>query len=180
MKDRPLLSSVLLSIHSPLEIAAIHLAERRMALAVGLPAASVDEIFAATTASRERAHELADELLAHMAAQEPVPSLPCGELAAAHRARLAALATEAFNFMARHPGCVRRGARPRYSAPYRQFVIELQQRHSDVTAAELAAAIRLPLSTLEAWMRRARAACDASAAPHADEPRAAAAGATPT
>lgn len=175
-----MLSSDLLSIHSTLEIAAIHLAERRMAMALGLPAASVDEIFAATTVSRERAHELADELLAHMAGQEQVPSLPRGELAAAHRARLAALATEAFNFMARHPGCVRRGARPRYSAPYRQFVIELQQGHADVTAAEFAAAIRLPLSTLEAWMRRARAACDASAARHADEPRAATAGATPT
>lgn len=180
MKDRPLLNTELLSIHSPLEIAAIHLAERRMAMALGLPAASVDEIFAATTASRERAHELADEILAHMAAQELVPSLPGDELAAAHRARLAALATEAFNFMAHHPGCVRRGARPRYSAAYRQFVIELQQRHADVTAAELAAAIRLPLSTLESWMRRAGAACDASAAPHADELRAAAAGATPT
>jgi hypothetical protein len=179
MTDRPLLSSDLLSIHSPLEIAAIQLAERRMAMAVGLPAASVDEIFAATAASRERAHELADELLAHMAAQDPVLSLPCGELAAAHRARLAALATEAFDFMAQHAGCVRRGARPRYSAPYRQFVIELQQRHADVTAAELAAAIRLPLSTLEAWMRRAPSACDASAAPHAGEPRAAAAGAIP-
>jgi protein-disulfide isomerase-like protein with CxxC motif len=178
----PLLSSDLRSILSPLAIAAMQLAERRMALAVGLPAASVDEIFAATTASRERAHEYADEILAHLAAQEPVPSLPCGELAAARRARLAALATAAFDFRVQHPGCVRRGARPRYSAPYRQFVIELQQRHADLTAAEFAAAIRLPLSTLEAWMHRARAACAACAAcaaPHADEPHAGAAGAIP-
>jgi hypothetical protein len=152
-----------------------------MAVAVGLPWASVDEILAATNASRAEADEIADEILTHLSTLQPVPSSPCIEPAVTHRARLAALMGEAFDFITWHPGCcAQRGGRPRYSACYRQFVIELRQRHTDVTAAEFAAAIRLPLSTLEAWMRRARAACDASAAPHADEPRAAAADATQT
>ena len=171
----PALSSLL----TPFELAGMQLAERRMAVAQGLPCASVDEILAPMTTRREEVHEYADEILAHMAGQEPVSSLSGGESAAAHRARLAALAVEAFDFTTGHAGCrVQRGGRPRYSAYYRQFVIELRQRHADVTAAEVATAIRLPLSTLEAWMQRARAAGEASVAPDPGEPRAATAEAT--
>lgn len=165
----PALSSLL----TPFEFAGVQLAERRMAVAQGLPYASVDEILAPTIARSEEAHEYADEILAHLAGQEPVSSLAGGESAAAHRGRLAALAVEAFDFWTAHRGCrVQRGGRPRYAACYRQFVIELRQRHTDVAAAEFATAIRLPLSTLDAWMQRARAAGAASSAPDYGGPRA--------
>src|SRR5262245_26482362 len=164
----------------PLVMAGVELAARRAAVARGLRWASVDELLVETNADREQADALADKILGHLATLESSPRPACVE-PAAQPARLAELLTEALEFVMRHPGWVRRrarGERARYSAPFRQFVVELRLSNLDVPATEFAATLRLPLSTLEAWMIRTRLVIDTNGAPPADEPRAVAIDAT--
>jgi hypothetical protein len=53
-----------------------------------------------------------------------------------------------------HPGCLQVGEqRARYADVYRHFVLALRERHADVTAADFAGAIALPLGTLQDWLR---------------------------
>lgn len=137
--------------------AGLLLAAREIAISRGLPWSSVDEIFAATNANRASAHELADALMARLAALKPSPSPPRGEPDAARESHLVAIARAAIRFVVRHPNCARNSDR------YRRFVIELRKRYADVTTSEFADAIMLPLGTLEDWMQGTRLATAASA-----------------
>jgi len=128
------------------------LAMREQAVAHGLLWPSVDEILAATSASRADAYEIADAILAALPALEQALSQPGSEPAVAHGVRISALVHEALGFVMRHPGCAQSSAPARYTAGYRRFVIALRKRYADIPASEFADVIALPLGTLEGWM----------------------------
>ncbi len=55
-----------------------------------------------------------------------------------------------------HPGCVHGGPeRNRYSDKYRRFVLDLRTRHGEIPLSAFAAAIHVPLGTLEDWLTNA-------------------------
>jgi hypothetical protein len=88
-----------------------------------------------------------------------------------HGADLLGLTVEMIRFITRNPGCAQvSGTRERYTDGFRQFVLELGWRYSDVTIAEFAAAIDLPLDTVEDWLRGGRRDVDTSTAPRTNEP----------
>jgi len=144
------------------------LALRQQAVANGLLWPSVDEIFAATSASREDAYEIADAIIAALPALEQALSEP----AVAHGVRINALVHEALGFVMRHPGCAQSSAPARYTAGYRRFVLALRKRYTDIPASEFADVLALPLDTLEGWMRGGCGAVEPGAAPNPDEPHA--------
>jgi hypothetical protein len=157
---------------TPVETAGWLLALLPQAVANGLPWPTVDEILAATNASREDAYEIADAIIAALPALEQSLSQPGSEPAVARGVRINALAHEALRFAMRHPGCAQRNAHGRHSALYRRFVIELRMRYADVPASEFTEMLALPLSTLEGWMRGVRPVAEVGAAPNPDEPHA--------
>jgi hypothetical protein len=129
------------------------LVARRWKEAYGLPQSSVEQILAATGASRESALEIEAALAAALEALEQALSPGDRAPGVDDRGRIAALTHEAICFMMQNPACTRRTARGRHAAVYRQFVIELRARYADVAASAFAEALHVPVSTLDAWMR---------------------------
>lgn len=148
------------------------LALREHAVANGLLWPSVEEIFAATNASRQDAYEIADAIIAALPALEQAPSQPASEPAVAHGVRISALIHEALGFVMQHPDCAQSSAPARYTAGYRRFVLALRTRYADLPASEFADVIALPLDTLEGWMAGGFGEVDAGLAPNPDEPHA--------
>jgi hypothetical protein len=145
---------------------------RPQAVANDLTWPSVDEIFAATSANREDAYEIADAILAALPALEQSPSQPASEPAVAHGVRISALLHEALGFVMQHPGCAQSSAPARYTAGYRRFVLALRTRYADLPASEFADVIALPLDTLEGWMAGGFGEVEPDATPDPDEPHA--------
>ena len=154
---------------TPVEAAGGLLAMRQLAVAHGVPWPSVEEIFAATSANREDAYEIADAILAALPALEQSLSQPSSEPAVAHGVRISALVHEALGFVMQHPGCAQSCAPAHYTAGYRRFVIALRKRYADIPVSEFADVIALPLDTLEGWMRGGCGEVEAGAAPTPDE-----------
>jgi hypothetical protein len=152
---------------TPDQTAGLLLAARRFAEEYGLPRSSVEQILAATGASRESAFEIEAALVA--AVEELAQSMdPCDRAPEVDdRGRVNALTHEALCYVMQNPACTRRTSRGRHAASYRQFVIELRARYADVAGSAFADAVHVPVSTLEAWMRSRRgvAAWAAQAAP---------------
>ena len=140
---------------SPLVTAGVLLAARNLSEPHGVPQPSVGEILRLTGATRSRAYEIKDALEAVLPTLARPPGRPRVEPAPgpANAPELLEIAVEMIQFMKRNPGCVQSGARDRYADGYRRFVVELRERHADVAAIEFAAAIGLPLGTLEDWLR---------------------------
>jgi hypothetical protein len=162
----------------PLVTAGVLLVARSLSEPHGVPQPSVGEILRLTGATRSRAYEIKDALEAVLPTLARPPGRPRVESAPgpANASELVKIAVEMIQFMKQSPGCVSSGARDHYADCFRRFVIELRERHADVAAADFAAAIDLPLGTLEDWMRCVRpvaAAAGAATATSADEPRAA-------
>lgn len=153
---------------TPVELAGWLLAMRQQAVANGLTWPSVDEIFAATNASRQDAYAIADAIIAALPALEQALSEP----AVAHGVRINALVHEALGFVMRHPGCAQSSPPARYTARYRRFVRALRKRYADLPASEFADVLALPLGTLEGWMAGGFGEVDAGVAPNPDEPHA--------
>ena len=151
----------------PLVTAGVLLAARQFALASGISWPGIEDILAATGASPEEAHEIEDALLDQLAAlavmangQTPAPNVAGLD----HGAAPLGLAVEMIRFIARNPGCAQvSGTRERYTDGFRQFVLDLGWRYPDVTTAEFAAAIDLPLDTVEDWLRGGRRDVDTTA-----------------
>jgi len=132
------------------------LAVRNQALQRGLVMSSVDQIVSAMGTSRSRAYEIKDTVVAWLPTLVRPPGRPRIEPAPAPPGQHVALMSEALCFLMRHPGCLQAGEeRARYSDHYRRFVIELRERHAEVVSSEFAEAIKLPLGTLQDWMRTA-------------------------
>lgn len=141
---------------TPDQTAGLLLVARRFAEEYGLPRSSVEQILAATGASRESALEIEAALVA--ALEELARSMsPCERAPEVDdRGRIDALTHEALCYVMQNPACTRRTARGRHAAVYRQFVIELRARYADVSASAFADAVQVPVSTLDAWMRSRR------------------------
>ena len=152
-KDRPLPIPDSPAAVTPLVTAGLLLAARALATPHGLELPSATQILEATGASRSRAYELKDAIVALLPALARPPGRPRVEHAPAPPARLAELTTAALRFMMQHPGCVQSGERGSYAPAYRRFVIELREQHADVMRSAFAEAIQLPLGTLDDWMR---------------------------
>ena len=153
----------------PLVTAGVLLAARSLSEPHGVPQPSVGEILRLTGATRSRAYEIKDALQAVLPTLARPPGRPRVESAPgpANAPELVGIAVEMIQFLKQSPGCVQSGARDHYADCFRRFVIELRERHAEVAAAEFAAAIDLPLGTLEDWMRCVRpvtVAADAFAA----------------
>jgi hypothetical protein len=125
----------------------------QMAPAHDLAPVSVDQIVVATGASRTRAYEIKDAIVALLPTLARPPGRPRIEHAPAPPACLAELTSAALRFVMQHPGCVHSGERASYAEPYRRFVIELREQHADVMRSAFAEAIQIPLGTLDDWMR---------------------------
>lgn len=152
----------------PVVTASVLLAARRVALASGISWPGIEDLLAATgAASPEEAHAIEDALFDQLAAlavmakrQPPAPDVAGLD----HSADLTGLGVEMIRFIARNPGCAQvSGTRERYTDCFRQFVLELAWRYPDVTMAEFAAAIDLPLDTVEDWLRGGRRDVDTTA-----------------
>jgi hypothetical protein len=139
----------------PLVTAGVLLAARSLSAPHGVPQPSVSEILRLTGATRSRAYEIKDALEAVLPTLARPPGRPRVEPASgpANVPGLLGIAVEMIQFIKQNPGCVQSGARDHYADGYRRFVLELRERHADVATTEFAAAIDLPLGTLEDWLR---------------------------
>ena len=156
----------------PLVTAGVLLAARQFALASGISWPSIEDLLAATGANPEEAHEIEDALLDQLATlavvakqQTPPPNLAGWD----HSVDLIGLAVEMIRFIKQNPGCAQSGTRERYADCFRRFVVELRRRYFDVTTAEFAATIDLPLDTVEDWLGGGRRGVDTTA--RAKDPR---------
>lgn len=139
----------------PLMTASVLLAARPYALASGITWPGIEDILAVTGASPELAHELEDALLEQLAAwavREPTLTSPPDPTGVEQLPEIVGITVEMIRFIKRHPGCAQSGARAWYADCFWRFVIELRGRHPDVTTAEFAAAVDLPLATVESWL----------------------------
>ncbi len=138
---------------SPVLTAGLLLAAQGPARALDLPCPTVAQVIEATGASRSRAYELRDAVLAGLPSlQRPVgrpPTPPPEVVPDVAMVLLRAVTT----FVMDHPGCVHGGAgRRHYTDAFRHFIIELREQHADVDLEHFAAAIMIPLGTLKAWL----------------------------
>jgi hypothetical protein len=139
----------------PLVTAGVLLVARSLSAPHGVPQPSVSEILRLTGATRSRAYEIKDALEAVLPTLARPPGRPRVESVPGptNVPGLLGIAVEMIQFIKQNPGCVQSGARDHYADGYRRFVLELRERHADVAATEFAAAIDLPLGTLEDWLR---------------------------
>jgi hypothetical protein len=134
-------------------VAALLLAAGEHLRALDLPRPTVAQVIGATGASRSRAYELRDALLALL------PSLlrPVGRPPAPPRAvdpgTVCDLRGDVMTFVMDHPGCVHgRAERRRYDDTFRRFVLDLREQHAGLDLDHFAAAIRVPLGTMKEWL----------------------------
>jgi hypothetical protein len=121
--------------------------------ALDLPCPTVSAILAATGATRSRAYEQRDAILAALPSlQRPVgrpPLLPREATPDVTAALLRAVVT----FLSDHPGAMRGGSERRtYADAFRHFVVELREQHADVDLEDFAVAVTVPLGTLKTWL----------------------------
>lgn len=149
--------------------AGLALAARSLAAAnasdLSLPTAT--QIVAAAGATRSRAYELRDAIMGVLPKLVRGPGRPKAQREPVPDGVLADLRGELLRFVMQHPGCVHaHPGRSRYAESFRHFVLELRDRHADLSLADFAAAVLVPVGTLEDWLRPGRAAVPTEATPH--------------
>lgn len=144
-----------------------------------LPCPTVAQVVAATGASRSRAYELRDAVLAVLPSlQRPIGRPPAPREVAADVTTTMLRAV--VSFMMAHPGCVYGGTeRHRYTDAFRHFVLELRHQHADVELEHFADAIMVPLGTLKDWLAEAVGAAGENTPDDTDDNSADATDATP-
>ena len=109
----------------PLVAAALLLVARTVAEGHELVAPSVDDVLAATGVSRARAYDIATRVLAVAPTVVRAPGRPAKAAPAPAMHDTAATTRAVLDFVMRHPGCVDRSVRQRYSRDFRLFVVDL-------------------------------------------------------
>ena len=140
---------------SPYLTAGLLLAARPHLARLGFPHPTVESVLAATGAGRARGYELKDAIEAML----PTLLRPVGRPPSAPAAPVdtSALTEQVLSFCFDHPGCVwGTSRRRRYSDDFRCFVLDLRAEHGELEHACFARAIKVPLPTLEEWLREAR------------------------
>lgn len=164
MERISLLASV--AVLPPLVAAALLLVARTVAEGHELVSPSVDDVLAATGVSRARAYEIAARVVAIAPTVVRAPGRPAKEAPSPAAHDTAAITRAVLDFVMRHPGCVDRSVRQRYSRDFRLFVVDLCAEHPEVDVATMAAAAAVPVGTLKDWLR---APSDAPPSQKADE-----------
>lgn len=150
---------------APQAAAGLLLAARTLGADLGLDMPRAGAIVDATGASRSRAYEVRDEVLALLPSLIRSPGRPATAADSAPPELSHELRLEVLRFVMSHPGCAyTRGQRRRYTDEFRRFVLELHERHFELPLPAFAEAIEIPLGTLEDWLRPGRIE------PSADEP----------
>jgi hypothetical protein len=138
----------------PLLDAAVLLAARPVLHRLGLPHPTVGQVIDATAASRSRAYELKDELLALLPSLDRPVGRPPAEVPQQRDPVTETITVRVLDFVMQHPGCVYRAAdRQHYSDGFRHRILELKQQHSQVSLESFSEAASVPLGTLKDWMR---------------------------
>ncbi len=148
----------------PLLTAALLLAGREPARALGLASPAAADILAATGAGRSQAYVLADRLLQllpslHQRPGRPPVSqgTPPQELEAAYD-----VAREVIGYLKSAPGSARAGeTRDYYSESFRAFILQLYHRYAAKLSVEaFASACRIPHTTFKTWLASPRRATE--------------------
>jgi len=150
--------------------AGLVLAARSLAAAIAseLSMPTTAQIVAATGATRSRAYELRDAIMNLLPTLVRAPGRPKAQREPAADSTLAQLRGEVLRFVMQHPGCVHeQPRRSRYAERFRLFVLELRERHTDLPLTDFAAAVLVPVGTLEDWLRPGRGPTPTEAPPSA-------------
>jgi hypothetical protein len=140
---------------SPVLVAALLLAGGEHLRALDLPRPTVEQVLEATGASRSRAYELRDALLAVLPSLQRPVGRPSAPPPAVEPDTARELHGDVMTFVMDHPGCVYGGAeRRRYDDNFRRFVLDLREQHAGLDLDHFAAAIPMPLGTLKEWLSR--------------------------
>ncbi len=142
---------------SPLVSAALQLAARTEAIALGLPHSKAAQILEATGAGRTRAYQLAAEIPGAVAALVKSPGRPKAPQEQPAADAMVELSDRVIAYLIEHPGCVTgRGRRRRYSVGFRLFVLELFEHRGELDLEAFAEALSVPMPTLRDWLRGQR------------------------
>ncbi|MBW2735768.1 MAG: hypothetical protein JRH20_25560 [Deltaproteobacteria bacterium] len=137
-------------------VAGLLLAARLFLRRLDLHHPSVEAILTATGVGRTRAYQLRDRILEVLPELQRAPGRPCTVSSIATEV-IETPAEQVIDFIMAHPGCVVAGSQRRhYDDCFRQFVVELRERHSALELAAFAQATRVPAGTLEQWLRAGR------------------------
>lgn len=141
---------------SPLVSAALLLAAREHSRRLGLAHPSVEQILTATNATRSRAYELRDALIATLPLlQRPVgrPAVTPSAPALDEYKTLLSVSGDVLCFVFAHPGCVSGAQRRCYADVFRLHILELRAEHPTLPIQPFAKAVGVPLETIEDWLR---------------------------
>lgn len=134
--------------------AAVLLAARPLCLHFALPLPSVEEVLAATGASRSRAYELCAALLAllpSLARPRGRPAQPSERPSPPPDA--VDITSAILTYVLQHPGCARmQGDRQGYSDDFRRFAVGLRTSNPDIALEDFARRSLIPLGTLKSWL----------------------------
>ena len=144
-------------------MAALLLVSRSLCEQHDLPAPDLEQIFAATKASRSAAYVLSHALvqllptLARPRGRPPKPALPPGSSALDSQNH--ELGRAVLGYVMRHPGCVHKSQqRQHYSDGFRHFLLEQRTAFATLDLERFAAAVQVPVGTLKDWLREPPAA----------------------
>lgn len=128
------------------------------ALAPELSMPTATQIVATAGATRSRAYELRDAIMGVLPTLVRAPGRPKAQREPVADSTLTDVRGEVLHFVMQHPGCVHeQPERSRYAESFRLFMLQLRERHADLPLADFAAAVLVPVGTLEDWLRPGRA-----------------------
>lgn len=133
--------------------AAVLLAARPLCLHFALPHPSVQQVLAATGASRSRAYELCTALLALLPGLVRPRGRPVQATATSSSSDETDITSAILAYVLQHPGCARtHGDRQGYSDDFRGFVVDLRTKNPDLALEYFASRSMIPLGTLKSWL----------------------------
>lgn len=136
-------------------IAALLLAARHFLAWLDLPRPSVAAILAATGVSRSRAYELVGRLAEVLPTLVLAPGRPPKAAQSAPTATTESLTRAVVEFLMEHPGAVYTSKKRRvYTERFRLHVIDLFEAQAEIELGTFAAAVSVPVPTIEDWLRR--------------------------
>jgi len=117
-----------------------------------LPAPTATDVLDATGAGRSRAYALKATIEAALPTLQRAPGRPPSPETPPRS--LPDLTGAVLDFLIAHPAAIQgEGLRRRYSDGFRRFILDLAATHRDVSLADFASAVRVPLPTLKDWLR---------------------------
>jgi hypothetical protein len=156
---------------SPRVVSALLLAAIPHLHRLGLAHPPATAVLGALEVSRSRSYELRGRLEALLGGLVGPPGRPSKPEPPPPPEQLG---TELLGYVARHPGSIEAGPdRRRYSDGLRLFVLDMLERHRDVSLPSFSAATTIPAGTLRDWLRGGTHAVEIRkrAMPHQIEPR---------